>query len=170
MEESLWAPRELQAFSINLSCVDRLYHIHRDADDFFELVARVEYKERCLFVELNCRCYFEALECQGGGQIYVSYSASLFAKVITTRMQNKVLFYESLAQDGYLVEGQVEHERWPSSQWHTPPTLKTLSYLAISSNRAALSHFPKVLPPGITYSVEEFMNTQDAMKNYDEWE
>lgn len=168
-ELGLWAPGELQEFIISLPCVDRLYHIHRSENDIFELVVRVDYKDRHLFVELSCSCYFEAFECHGAGQIYVSYSARLFTKVITTRMQT-VVFYESLAQDGYLVEGQVEHERWPSSRWHIPPPLKTLTHLAISRHRASLSHYPEALPTALIHSTEEFMETQGAIKDYDEWE
>nr|BDT63472.1 MAG: hypothetical protein [Sesarmops intermedium nimavirus] len=163
-ETSLWASGELRKFTIRLECVDRLYHIQRKDDDF-QLVARVEHKGRPLFVELYCKCYFdfEDYECHGGGQIYMSYYASLFTKVITTKLRN-----ESLAQDGYLVEAPSEHERWPAraGRWYTAPSLKVLCHLAISSNNATLRQYPAVLPAALTRSVNEFV----AMKDYDNWD
>nr|BDV50165.1 MAG: hypothetical protein [Chiromantes dehaani nimavirus] len=167
-EASLWASGELWKFTIRLECVDRLYDIQRKDDDF-ELVARVEHKGRSLFVELYCMCYFENYECKGGGQIYVSYCASLFTKVIDTKQAS---FYEFLAQDGYLVEAPSEHERWPAraGRWYTAPSLKVLCHLAISSNSATLRQYPAVLPAALTRSVDEFVYLQEAMKDYDNWD
>lgn len=168
-EVSLWAPGELQGFDISLQCVDRLYHIHESEDDIFELVVRVEYKDRYLFVELSCSCYFEGFECSGGGQIYVSYSPNLFTKVITTKLGNEELFYQSLAQDGYLVEGRGVLERSFPTQWHTPPSLMALSHLTISNNKDNLGHYPELFPTAVAQSVDEFVQIQEAMKDYDEW-
>nr|BDT63477.1 MAG: hypothetical protein [Sesarmops intermedium nimavirus] len=158
-EARLWASRELMKFTISLECVDRLYHIHRKGNNF-ELVARVEHKDRPLFVELNCM-YVD--EFRGGGQIYVSYYASLFTKVIATKLRNEASFYESLAQDGYLVEAPSE----PAC--HTAPSLKVLCHPAISNNSASLRQYPEVLPAALTRSVNEFVYLQEAMKDYDEW-
>ncbi|XP_050719476.1 uncharacterized protein LOC127000095 [Eriocheir sinensis] len=169
-EVSLWAPGELQEFNISLQCVDRLYHIYKSEDHIFELVTRVEYKDRYLFVELSCSCYFEGFECQGGGQIYVSYSASLFTKVITTKLWNEELFYQSLAQDGYLVEGRSVFERCPPARWHTPPSLMALSHLTVSNNKDNLGHYRELLPTAVAQSVDEFVQVQEAVKDYDEWE
>lgn len=169
-EVSLWEPGELQEFNIDLEKVDRLYHIHNNDDDIFELVARVEYMDRYLFVELSGSCYFTCFECRGGGQIYVTYSGSLFTKIITTNMQQEELFYQSLAQDGYQVEGRSEHDRCPASRWHTPPSLTVLSHLAISSHKDMLSHYAEILPTVLTQSVSEFLIIQEAIKDYDDWD
>nr|BDV50228.1 MAG: hypothetical protein [Chiromantes dehaani nimavirus] len=172
-EVSLWASGVLEnEFSINLECVDRLYHIHEKGNNM-ELVVRMEHKGRPLFVELNCKCYFDFVRgmYRGGGLIYVSYSASLFTKVIATKLRNEALFYESLAQDGYLVEAPSEHERWPAraGRWHTAPSLKVLCHLAISSNSETLRRYPAVLPAALIRSVDEFVYLQEAMKDYDKW-
>lgn len=162
-EKNLWAPWELLSFEINLSCVDRLYHIRRNEhDDTFELVARVEHKNRHLFVELSCSCYFECLTLQGGGQIYVSYDAGLFAKVITTKMENERLFYTSLG-----VEGRSMQERWPVRRWRSPPSLGLLCHLAVSTNISRLSHYSNLLPLPLTRNLDEFLKAQEAMKMYD---
>lgn len=164
-EKNLWAPGELQNFEINLSCVDRLYHIHRsEDDDTFKLVARVEYKNRHLFIELSCSCYFECLECKGAGQIYLSYDAGLFAKVITTKMENEALFYCSLG-----VEGQSTHERWPLRKWRSPPSLGLLCRLAVTANISRLSHYPKVLPLTVIRDLDEFVRVKEAMMDYDRY-
>nr|BDT63469.1 MAG: wsv447-like protein [Sesarmops intermedium nimavirus] len=173
-EVNLWASGVLEnrrpEFTINLECVDRLYHIHEEGNNM-ELVVRMEHKGRPLFVELNCKCYFDFVrgKYRGGGLIYVSYSASLFTKVIATKLRNEASFYESLAQDGYLVEAPSEHERWPARRWHTAPSLKVLCHLAISSNSETLRRYPAVLPAALTRSVDEFVYLQEAMKDYDKW-
>lgn len=169
-EVSLWEPGELQAFNIDLEKIDRLYHIQNCDDDIFELVARVEYKDRYLFLELSGNCYFTGFECRGGGQIYVSYSGNLFTRIITAKVQREELFYQSLTQDGYQVEGRSQYDRCPASRWHTPPSLTVLGHLAITSNKDLLSHYAKVLPTVLTQSVNEFLIIQEAVKDYDDWE
>ncbi|KAK4311888.1 hypothetical protein Pmani_016636 [Petrolisthes manimaculis] len=186
-EANLWKEDELDSFYLNLESVDRLYHInHEDGDEFsgddFELVVRVEYKKHHLFVELSAGCRFTDFECRGGGDIFVSFNANLFTRTIMTKVPSEERLYESLMEDGHLVEGKrVEEEDGGRNivtaaalvmgTWHQhPPKLKLLCHQAVHHNRHQLTFYTDVLPKALVASITEFIVIKDTIDYYDSWD
>ena len=86
-ESSQWADGELEQFQIELDQVDRLYyvkHVNDEDGEEFEMVARMNYKGRHVFVELQASCSLTGFEGQGGGFIFISNDADSFMKTVIT--------------------------------------------------------------------------------------
>ncbi|XP_069957189.1 uncharacterized protein [Cherax quadricarinatus] len=106
LEMDLWEEGELQNFEVDLKKVDRLYHIYgRDCyGDNYELMVRMAYKDRPIFVEMMARCSNTDFECQGG-YIYISFSANIFVDTIRMNYNGDLLelLLSSLREDGYSI-------------------------------------------------------------------
>ncbi|XP_045586244.2 uncharacterized protein [Procambarus clarkii] len=172
-EMELWREGELENFIVDLKKVDRLYHIYNCDDDVtgseYELLVRMEHNDQHVFVELIAGCDFTGFDCDGGGEIYVSFNANLFFKTVGTRYDED-LIYQSLIEDEYRVEGRTPYDRCSVASWHNAPTLKFLCHLTVSDNKHQLRHYPDVLPKVLTDSLNEFIGIKDAIEDYDNWD
>ena len=91
--------------------MNRLYYISFFEDYVkaraFEMIARMEYEGRPLYVELNANCDYSGFDCQGDGFIIVGRDANLFMKdalAIERENLKKDLIYKSLQNDSIHVE------------------------------------------------------------------
>lgn len=98
----------LEDFTINVRNIDRLYHIKysKDDDDKFELIARLNYNNNKLYVEMTANCNNilddSNFEYYVYGNILLSQNANLFMKFVLDQydIKNKHLIYQSLREDG----------------------------------------------------------------------
>lgn len=175
-EMSSWDQQELHDFHIDLEMIDRLYYINHTNDGVsgstFHMLARMEYRDAPVFVELSAGCDYTGFDCQGGGDIFVTRHADLFCKVVTRPDTGDGLqpLYLSLVEDGYEVEEQTEHDRLPVTCWHNPPALRFLCHLAVYHNLHRLHFYPRVLPKPLIDSVQEFVKVREAITAYDDSE
>lgn len=170
-EMNQWDQDELQSFDVELDKVDRLYNIDYFNDGVsgssFYLMVRMVYNEKHVFVELNASCDYTGFDCQGGGDIFITINPNLFSKVITRPPDDMERLYQSLAEDGYHIDKQTEHDHTPVAAWHNAPMLKFLCHLAIFDNKDKLQHYQQVLPKVLKDSVHEFIIIRDAIHKYD---
>lgn len=159
-DRSQWDEAELLTIEIDPGMIDRLYHICVCEDEdchVYELVARMQYKNEPLFIELSAVCDFSGFLY---GLVFVTKDANLFLNVITRAEKN--LVYKSLKDDGFRVE-DVDAEKLSGQNI---PTLKYRCHEVIYKNekklRSQISQLPKILVD----SVETFINVNVAKKGY----
>lgn len=173
-EMALWDQDELHAFTIDIIEIDRVYAISNSEDvsgNEFHLIARIEHKNQLLFVELTARCNYTGFDCYGGGMIFITTNPNLFAKVLSIQNQTEsARIYKSLRDDGYYIEDPTEFDRITSNLWQNPPTLKYLCHLHIYDNRQILPFYKQILPQTLVESVNDFIQTQESIYDYDNWE
>ena len=167
-----WDYEVLQSFEINLEKVDRLYDVQYENDGVgirsFGLIARMEYEEQSLYVELIANCDYTGFDCQGGGYIFISKDANLFFKLVLRENLNKNLIYESLKSDSIYVEEEedTDYDKFSRMMWKTAPMLKYLCHEAIYQNREPLQGYSFLLPKILTESIDDFIKTKEAKIAY----
>lgn len=165
----------LQNFEIDLEKVDRLYHIQYISNPFgreFSMIARMQYQDKPLYVELFAGCDFTGFECQGRGVIFISRDANIFMNLVLTEQEDlkKNLIYASLKEDGIDVE-EKEEEYNNCSRWFlkNAPPLKYLCHKNIYENVQMLPEYRLVLPKILADSIDEFIKMEEAKKSYNEY-
>lgn len=158
---------ELQEFQLKVEDIDRLYYISRKGCSF-QLIARLDYKKKPLYVQLLAGCEFEPFECPGG-VFFVSRDANIFMHLVG-RPLDKTQVYESLAEDGIHVEKRKEgdldyYSLFARIFWKTPPTLQFLCHGAVFLSRDRLS-YASVLPVPLVESVDQYVRMKEARAAY----
>ena len=108
-QEEIWPGDTLQKFKIDLQKIDRVYHIdYYDTAIYggreYELIARMNYKDKPLYVYLKAECEYTRFDSEGVGYIYLSYDADTFMKTVLTDYRNVDPIYDLLLTDGIYVE------------------------------------------------------------------
>ena len=172
-EAQQWDYDALQEFKIDLEKVDRLYYIYHYDDNVsgrkFEMIARMEYEEAPLYVELSAGCDYTGFDCQGGGQIFVSRDANLFMKLVLAEEKdlNKNLIYKSLREDRIYVEEETDdYDKYTKMFYRNAPMLKYLCHQAIYEYKDSI-YYKSLLPKILAESIDDFIKTKEAKIAYD---
>ena len=170
-EMASWDEGDLQNFEIESELINRLYSIKRiEYDDYsagsYYLLARMKYKEKNVFVELNASCDSSGFDCQGGGELYVTADATTFYNAMASPLNERESILASLYEDDYDIAIQPEAAVSRVSSWHNPSPLLFLCHVAVRDNKHRLAHYPEVLPKCITESLSEFIRVKEAMDDY----
>ena len=191
VEMQSWNSYEaLQQFTIDLEKVDRLYHVYYYNDEtslrFFHMIARMEYNNNnnnnnnqgYIFVELQANCDFTGFDCQGGGVIFISENANLFMRLVLgeTFMDeefNKCLIYDFLKEDDDYDYDAITVERETCDKFsrmflNRVPMLKYICHEIIYKNKDQLWEYKVLLPEILKNSVDDFINTKEAIASYNE--
>ena len=148
---------ELNSFNINLEKVDRLYYIYRNIKiKEYSLIARVDYNNRHLYVELYAQQYTDIWE----GFIFISYDVHIFMKLVLLFFQNKNLIYQSLREDGIVINKEPFIHRLT---WNDPPNLEFLCYCSIYQNKDILEKQIKYLPKILENKIKNFIKYQEVI-------
>lgn len=165
-EMNEWDYDQLQSFNIDLTEVDRLYHIYFYEEAYsgrdYRFIARVNYNNQLLYVELTAGCDY----CQGRGFIFVSKDPNLFMQLVLTSEHNKDLVYQSLMEDGIEIERQYD-DAAACGRIKTIPMLKYLCHESAFDNRVKLQPYFSTLPSILRNSIDEFIRFRDAQIAYD---
>ena len=153
-----WNFENLQSFEIDVVKIDRLYHIFYADNWDFELIVRMQFEGKPLYIEL----FGWGSQYMGIGHIFLSRNADIFMKCVLRRnlytgiKYNTKAIYELLKEDGiYFEEGSCA------------PTLQHLCYETISNNIAIRQEYKTQLPITLTENVNYFVKTEEAIKHYD---
>ena len=163
-----WDYEDLQSFKVDVDKIDRLYHIfyhaeyHWETD--FELIVRMQYDKKPLYVELigNC-CEINGFNHDGVGHIFVSRDVDIFMKCVLRNSlyerskYNIKAIYELLKEDGIHFEAR---------SCKNTPTLQQLCYKTICYNIAALPEYKTELPKMLTENINYFIKLKEAIKHY----
>ena len=169
-EKDLWNYDELQAFTIKLEEVDRLYYIYYRSDvdgKEFKMVARVDHKGQSLYIEMNASCDFTGFDCEGQGCIFISSEANLFMKLIMTSDLEVERISQSLEEDGIKMETLDQFDRYSHLGRRHVSMLMYLCHQTIYDHRDTLEKHIVSLPKYFQNNVREFNRTQDAILSYD---
>ena len=173
-EAQHWDYDALQKFEIDVEKVDRLYYIyhtdHAGGQDF-KMIARMEYEEAPLYVELDAGCDYTGFECQGNGVIYVSRDANLFMKLVLSKEDslNRNLIYKSLREDRIYVEEDNDYDNYSNMFGTNVPMLKYLCHEAIYENKDELCEYKFQLPNILVNSIDDFIRTKEAKIAYNQY-
>lgn len=166
-----WQENELENFCIESCNVDRLYHIYHFDDDVsgreYELLARLDYHGRSIYVKLCAGCDYTGFDCQGGGEIYLSFDAQVFLKSIVNNDQNPRGIWESMVEDGLMVEEPSDFDFQQVRTWNNVPMLKFLCHMTVYNQHDRLRHYDEVLPNPVAASIEEFVRVRQTRDHYD---
>ena len=171
-ETAGWDYEDLQSFKINCDYIDRLYYAHYTSDNLgrqFELIVRMrDPGNDPLYIQVVARCGSTGFDWDGGsGEIFLSRDANMFMKcVLRDTYYNTDAIYESLAQDGVFAEKGV-YDSCSRMFHNTAPMLKYLCHKSIYDNIDALREYRTQLPKILADSVQDFIKTEEAMKEYD---
>lgn len=168
-EMSSWDQDELQSFLIDHSCIDRVYVLRSRTDPLsaegdYSLIARMKYKDKHIFVSLEANCDSSGFDCQGYGEIYVSFDASIFYNTILCEESNNELMFNLLRQDNYDVTVLPESGQSRVTTWHNPSSLLFLCHEAFRHNKHRLAHYADVLPKRVADSLDEFIKVKEAVE------
>ena len=122
---ALWNEEELHNFKVDVEKIRRVYYVKCKNDDFgsdFYLLMQMEYMGRNAFVELSAGCDFTGFDCQGGGDIYITFNPNTFISVALDSIDNKDFFIQSLKEDGYHVEQHQETKQERIRSWSNSPS------------------------------------------------
>ena len=172
-EKTLWNDEELENFNIDLEFIDRLYYINYvetvEEIQYFEMIARMNYKEKKVYVELLAACTVDfGFDCQGEGTIFISEDASIFMQLVLKKRNKKNLIYQSLREDGIQVKEQIAHDLCTDFQGTKVLSLKLLCHLAVYKNKKKLGPNILQLPKILLDSVNDYIRIRDAKYAY-EW-
>ena len=162
-----WNEDELQTFKIELEMIDRLYLVCMEDDincTDYDMVARVQYKNEPLFVQLSA--YSDCSSYEMCGSIYVSRDPNLFLNVIETPIRDKNLIYKSLVEDGFQVDDMTEMDPVERLWRKNAPMLTYICHQVIYENEKALRPQISQLPKILVDSVENFIKLKLARKAY----
>ncbi|KAG7168045.1 hypothetical protein Hamer_G018488 [Homarus americanus] len=169
-----WRDGELEKFEINLEAVDRLYYTSHYDDDVsgqdFEFAGRMVYNGRLIYIKMSAGCDYTGFECQGGGEIYITFDAQIFLKSIITNKYKPHDIWVTMAKDGLQVEEPSSFDLLQMKEWKNVPTLKFLSHMTIYDYKDTLKHYPYHLPGPVAASVEEFIRTRETRDHDEEGE
>ncbi|KAG7177512.1 hypothetical protein Hamer_G025157 [Homarus americanus] len=169
-----WRDGELEDFEIDLEVVDRLYYISHCDDGVsgrdFEFAGRMEYNGRHVYIKMSAGCDYTGFECQGGGEIYITFDPQIFLKSIITNEYQPHDIWGVMAEDGLQVEEPSSFDLLQSKAWNNVPMLKFLCHMAVYDHKDTLTHYPYNLPRPVAASVEEFIRTRETRDHYDEGE
>ena len=161
-----WDEDELQTFKIELELIDRLYYVCMEEDFYhdYDIVARVQYKNEPLFVQLSACDDPSSYELFGS--IYVSRNPNLFLNVIDTPIRDKNLVYKSLVEDGFRVDDMTEMDPVERLWRKRAPMLTYICHQVIYENEKVLRSQISQLPKILVDSVENFIKLKLARKAY----
>ena len=157
----------LQQFRITVEDIDRLYCIKHNLYensmyiDIYNLIIRMQYEGKPIYVEL---CFISDYG-NKFGKIYVSRNANIFMNVVLRQYKdiNKNLIYNSLLNDDHVyVEEYTDNNTFNTS-------LYGICHKIIYKNKDIFHKMYKFqLPKKIKESIDEFIETMTAKKEYDE--
>ena len=169
-ELSQWANGELERFKIKLEQVDRLYQLNIiDNEDWLgvEMVARLNYEGRHIFVKIHVNNYITACQCVGDCIILISTDADSFMRTVITSEYQGDLVQKSLAEDGIFIQSPTEYDHCDMKFWKSVPNLKYLCHHNIFANQTKLRNYANVLPKILTKSIDDFIKMKSTKKFYD---
>ena len=155
---------------ITIKNIDRLYDIGYintiNDDHYFNLIARMEYKNNPLYVEM--RAHDDNYE--SGGYIYISKDANIFMNVVLSGIydiKTKNRIYESLREDGvYVKEEEEEEDKEKNIKKTMPNTLSYYCHKIIYKNKDTLNDYISQLPKCLKKSIDEFIKVSEAKEDY----
>lgn len=169
----LWAKDELKDFTIDLSMIDRLFYIHYAGEEQgydgeeFVMGARMDYKKRKVYVELNVGCNSWGFGYgEGGGNIFVCDNANLFFKVVMTPKYDHERICALLKSDNILIEDCTEYEKCSLFNKRTIKSLTFWCYHATYLNRHRLQYQFTQAPNVIQKQINNFIDLVDAKDAY----
>lgn len=171
-ERASWDDHDLDSFRIQVDMIQRLYYISHYDDGVsgreYELVVRTVHKERAVYAKLTAGCDFTGFECQGGGEIYITYDAQIFLKSILSGDIDLHGIWKSMVADGLEVEEPSTFDLLPVRAWNTVPMLKFLCHMKVYDERDTLRQKAALtLPKTLAQSVEEFLKTRETRDHHD---
>lgn len=165
MEQKEWNEEMLEAFFIDTSQIDRLYHLcWNDAIPNFrrwELSCRMKYKNEFFFICMYSSCMFIGPDAEGYGFIGFTKNPKFFLEHMITMDQDIDKIYQALKDDDYDVE-------LPKSQYKkkTAPMLTELCHQAIYNNKEKLIDYLNKLPNILATSVKTFIEMKEWEREY----
>uniref|UniRef100_A0AAU8GF44 Uncharacterized protein n=1 Tax=Faxonius propinquus nudivirus TaxID=3139431 RepID=A0AAU8GF44_9VIRU len=141
-EKQLWGKDEIKNFEINFEDLDFLYHMkyfkNKKKGLLYEMVAKMKYNNKFLFIELEINteeCHFDC--CGVYGTIYMSYNANLFYNVINAKLNyieyDIELMKNALEQDDNILDDLNIYNTNNLRFWCNDPIMykRHFSYLPI---------------------------------------
>lgn len=171
-EMSEWDEGELETFEVSAENIDRVYHIYHYDDGGlsgreFQLLARMDYKGRSVFVELLASCDSTGFDCQGGGEIYVSSDAQVYLTSIVGNNYDHQAIWGSMVDDGLQVEEPTEFDMQKHWERKNVPMLKLLCHETVYDEQEKLQHYDDVLPHPLSNSIKEFVKVRGTKDHHD---
>lgn len=144
-EMELWDEEELHNFKVDVENISRVYYVKCSDDDFgsdFYLLMRMKYMGKHVFVELSAGCDYTGFDCQGGGDIYITFNPNNFFNVALESINDEEFLLESLKEDGYHIEQHQETKQARIEAWsNSSSDLKLMSREAIQNNHGSVDDF-----------------------------
>ena len=114
-EMDSWDYKNLKSFEIDIYKIDRVYYMFYQSDigwgKRFELIARMMYDGKPLYVELIARCEYPGFDYEGVGHIFVSRDPDIFMKCVLNGTEyNTEAIYKLLNEDGVHVQKDDVHD------------------------------------------------------------
>ena len=110
-----WDEEDFDKFKLNLLDVDRLYHFYCYEDDMcegsWEIIVRLIYKEKPLYLEMSASCDSSGFDCIGGGHLYFSRNPNLFFQCVLNSSHDRDRIYKFLKEDGIQIENYDPSDR-----------------------------------------------------------
>ena len=133
-------------------------------EGIFEMLARVWYEDRPLYVELKASCNFSGCYC-GDGIVFVSRDPNIFMKLVLDSNRHPVdEIYQSLAQDGIFFQRE-EMTRDQSEKFleRNPPSLDYFCHGVVYQHLDRLeTECETTLPKHVREGLRDFVQLQEA--------
>ncbi|MPC76507.1 hypothetical protein E2C01_070923 [Portunus trituberculatus] len=141
-EMASWDEEDLHNFEVDVEKISSVYYVKCNDDDFgsdFFLLTRMKYMDRHAFVMLSAGCDYTGFDCQGGGDIYVTFNPDTFIRVALETVDDEDFLLQSLREDGFHLE-QLQDTKWTRIEaWNEGHSeLDLLPHDAIQNNGDAL--------------------------------
>ena len=196
-----WDWLELQKFEIRVEDIDRLYCLYKYNDrltERYKVIVRMEYNSRSkrnsnsnsnsnntnhhhqqqphnhIYVELSAVYdYHEYVRAQQ--IIFVSRDPNLFMNLTLNDKCQKHLIYQSLAEDGIIIDQKQPDEDnvvaesrngWERVYRNNPPSLKYFCHWNVYNNEVLNKCYPNVLPRLMSNGVKDFITFQEEKRQY----
>lgn len=168
-EMSCWNQNELQNFKVEAEKVDRVYYVKCTEDDYgsdFYLLCRMKYADKHVFVEFAAGCDYTGFDCQGGGDIYITFDPSNFYNEALQNLHDddgRNLLLHALQEDGCHVDLHQQSRLERTEAWNSPLPGKTC-HDTVRDSQDSLGCFPDQLPNSLTDSVSVSAITRNTLK------
>lgn len=133
-----WKESELQNFKVEAEKIDRVYFAHCTEDECgsnFYVLCRMKYTDKHVFVEFAAGCDYTGFDCQGGGEIYITFNANNFFSQALQNLDDTDdtnLLLHGLQEDGYNVDAHQESRKARIESWNDLLTSNFLCHETIS--------------------------------------
>ncbi|XP_050710585.1 uncharacterized protein LOC126995225 [Eriocheir sinensis] len=166
-----WDQNELQNFKVEAEKIDRVYYVHCTEDELgsdFYVLCRMKYANKHVFVEFAAGCDYTGFDCQGGGEIYITFNATNFFNEALQNLHDtddtNVLLH-ALQEDGYHVDAHQESRKERIDSWNNPLTMNFLCHETIKDCRGSCTCCPDVLLKPLINGIDQLIGADAATDN-----